>query len=99
MKQVLGLSIVASFAILFTVITVMLVTPNLTGQFTQSGTYLQYTPSEACMTLSLPCEFNGMISSIAMAAPFNTPMVECKCTDGSVRYATLTRAVVGLANS
>ena len=99
MKQILGLSIVASFAILFTVITVILVSPNITGNFVQSGTYLQYTPAEACMTLEVPCQFNRMLSSIAMAAPYNTPMVECVCTDGSVRYAPMTRPVVGLANS
>lgn len=99
MKQILGLTIVAAFAILFTTITVMVVTPNITGQFTQSGAYLQYTPAEACMTLPVPCEFNRFLTSISTAAPYNTPMVECICTDGTVRFAPTTRPVVGLANA
>ncbi|MBW3018883.1 hypothetical protein KY329_01725 [Candidatus Woesearchaeota archaeon] len=98
MRQILGLSIVAGFAILF-IVTIVMLTPNITGQYTQSGTYLQYTPAEACMTLPVPCQFNKFVTSIATAAPFNMPMVECTCTDGTLRYALTTRPVVGLANS
>lgn len=95
MKQLFGISLFACLGIVFTVMVVSLA-GSPTGDFVHSGTYLQYTPDEACSLIGPECIFSMDLTSTAVAAPYNTPMVACVCRDG-VYYTALTVPVVGLA--
>ena len=93
MNQSIKIAALAGITIVFITFVVLIFDASITGRYTYSGGFKQYSPSEAC-------RMNGCVwdlevqRGLAIASPFHTPMVGCVCKDNQFIYVPLIERVM-----
>ena len=86
--NIIKIGVLASFAVVFVTFIVLMHNISLTGNFTYSAGYKQYSPDELCAVKG--CVWDLEVQrGMAIASPHNTPMVGCICSGDKIQYFPL----------